>query len=103
MTDFEKSLQEVRSILYSNPLVEEYFSLKKQIENNKQLAVLEREIAIHEKEMTKNMDNDEIYFKEKEIYESLKSKYDNDLLIINYSHIVEELSSLLNEVKEVLK
>ena len=103
MTDFEKSLQEVRSILYSNPLVEEYFSLKKQIENNKELALLEREIVIHEKAMTKNMDNDEIYFKEKEIYESLKSKYDNDPLIVNYSHIVEELSSLLNEVKEVLK
>ena len=103
MTDFEKNLQEVKSILYSHPLVKEYFSLKKQIEENKYLTTLQNEIVIHEKNMTKNMNDDKVYFKEKEQYELKRAKFDNDPLIVNYSNVVEELYSLLNEVKQVLK
>ena len=52
--------------------------------------------------MTKNVNDDDIYFKEKEIYEELKSKFDNDPLIINFKNVSEELLDILNEVKQVL-
>ena len=102
MTDLEKKLQEVHSILFDEPLVKEYLSLKKQIESSEYLSSLQKEIIIHEKEMTKNVNDDEIYFKEKEIYEDLKSKFDNDPLIINFKNVSEELLDILNEVKQVL-
>ena len=102
MTDLEKKLQEVHSILFDEPLVKEYLSLKKQIESSEYLSSLQKEIIIHEKEMTKNVNDDDIYFKEKEIYEDLKSKFDNDPLIINFKNVSEELLDILNEVKQVL-
>ncbi len=102
MDEIEIRLQEVRSILFNDPLVKEYLSLKKQISENKYLSDLEKDIVVHEKAMTQNMNNDEIYFSEKEQYESLKEKYDNDPLIINYKTVVEELIDILNEVKQVL-
>ena len=103
MTDLEKNLQEVSQILSNEPLVKEYLSLKNQIENSKELSSLKVEIVTHEKAMTLNMNNDEIYFKEKAIYEELKAKFDNNPLVINFSNVSEELSSLLNEVKNVLR
>ena len=103
MTDLEKNLQEVSQILSNEPLVKEYLSLKNQIENSKELSSLKAEIVTHEKAMTLNMNNDEIYFKEKAIYEELKAKFDNNPLVINFSNVSEELSSLLNEVKNVLR
>ena len=102
MTDLEKKLQEVHSILFDEPLVKEYLSLKKQIESSEYLSSLQKEIIIHEKEMTKNVNDDDIYFKEKEIYEDLKSKFDNDPLVINFKNVSEELLDILNEVKQVL-
>ena len=102
MTDLEKNLQEVHSILFDEPLVKEYLSLKKQIESSEYLSSLQKEIIIHEKEMTKNANDEEVYFKEKEIYEDLKSKFDNDPLIINFKNVSEDLLYILNEVKQVL-
>ena len=103
MIDLEKNLQEVSQILSNEPLVKEYLSLKNQIENSKELSSLKAEIVAHEKAMTLNMNNDEIYFKEKAIYEELKAKFDNNPLVINFTNVSEELSSLLNEVKNVLR
>ena len=102
MTELEKKLQEVHSILFDEPFVKEYLSLKKQIESSEYLSSLQKEIVMHEKEMTKNVNDDDIYFKEKEIYEDFKSKFDNDPLIINFKNVSEELLDILNEVKQVL-
>lgn len=102
MDNLEKNLQEVRSKLHNEPLVKEYLSLKKQIEESEYLSSLQKELIVHEKTMTLNMDNDEIYFKEKQLYESIKDKLDNDPLISNFKNVSEELINLLNEVKQVL-
>ena len=103
MTDLEKNLQEVVSLLNDNPLVKEYLTLKKQIEESDELKSLREQIVIHEKAMTQNMSDDDVYFNEKEIYEDLKSEYDNNPLIVNFNNVSEELSSLLNEIKDTLK
>ncbi len=103
MNNLEKNIQEVSSIIDNHPLVKEYLSLKKQICSSEEISLLEKEIVIHQKEMTKNLNNDEIYFKEKEIYDSLKKKYDSNPLIINFNAVSEELYSFLNEIKEAIE
>ena len=52
--------------------------------------------------MCKNKDNNEIYFKEKAIYEDLKSQLDNNPILINYQIAKDEVFSLLVDIKHIL-
>ena len=52
--------------------------------------------------MCRNKDNDEVYFKEKTIYEELKQKFNNNPVLINYQIAKDEVFSLLVDIKKLL-
>ena len=53
--------------------------------------------------MSTNINNDEIYFKEKEIYESKLNQYNNHPLIINFNNTKDEVASLLQQIEQILQ
>lgn len=99
MNEVEKKLEIVKDELYSNPLVLEYFRLKKAIEDDEELMELDKKIRTLQKELCyknkkENIDNNESYV-------ALKARFDNNPLVINYNKVKEEVLNLLNEIKEV--
>ena len=53
--------------------------------------------------MSTNMNNYEIYFKEKEIYESKLNQYNNHPLIINFNNTKDEVAALLQQIEQILQ
>ncbi len=101
MNEVEKKLEIVKDELYSNPLVLEYFRLKKSIEEDKELMELDKKIRTLQKELCyknnkENIDNNESYM-------ALKARFDNHPLVINYNKVKEEVFDLLNEIEEVFR
>ena len=102
MNDIDTLLKEAKNTLYDNEIVKEFFRIKKIIENDEEISTLRKEMILHEKNMTFNMNNDDVYFKEKNLYEETKSRLDNHPLIIDYEMISNEVYDLLLEVKQIL-
>lgn len=98
-----EALFELKEQLINEPIVKEYFRLLSLIENDEQLSILDKEIKLHQKLMSTNMNNDEIYFKEKEIYESKLNQYNNHPLIINFNNTKDEVASLLQQIEQILQ
>ena len=71
MTEVDKLLQNAKENLYQNEIVKEYFRLAEIIKNDAELLSLEQNMKVHERGMTLNIDNDEVYFKEKELFASV--------------------------------
>lgn len=103
MTEVEKLLQNAKVNLYQNDIVKEYFRLAEIVKNNAELQSLEQNMKLHERAMTLNMDNDEIYFKEKESFEKCKSEIEQNPIYIDFKNVEEEVFVLLMEVKRVLE
>ena len=103
MTDVEIALKEVKEELYSSSVIQEYLSLKKQIENNPELLSLEKEVREHQKKMCENIQNDEVYIKEKELYELKQNKLKAHPLYQNFESSKEEVVALLKQIKEALQ
>ena len=72
------------------------------LEKDESIKKLDEEVRFHQKEMCKNKDNNEIYFKEKALYEELKNKLDNHPILINYQIAKDEVFSLLVDIKNIL-
>ena len=102
MNNFDELLNSFKKELFNEPCVKEYFYYKKLVENDPSLTKLDEEVRFHQKEMCRNKDNDEIYFKEKSIYEELKAKLDNNPILINYQIAKDEVFSLLVDIKQLL-
>ena len=102
MNNFDELLNSFKKELFNEPCVKEYFYYKKFVENDPSLTKLDEEVRFHQKEMCRNKDNDEIYFKEKSIYEELKAKLDNNPILINYQIAKDEVFSLLVDIKQLL-
>lgn len=101
--ELDLQISKVKAIIDSNPIVQNYLSLRNQIENDQHLNQLHSEIASHQKMMSKNIDKDAVYFQEKAIYEKLYSEYAQDPLIVNFSRAKEELDILLSEIYDILQ
>lgn len=102
MNDIDYLLLEVKDILYKEPIVQEYFSLKKEIEENKELIELDKSVRHHQRMMCSNLENDDIYLKEKSLYEEELSRMNNHPLVVNFNNIKEEVLVLLKEVRDSL-
>lgn len=102
MSDFDKTLNEFKEELFNEQCVKEYFYYKNLVEKDESIKKLDEEVRFHQKEMCKNKDNNELYFKEKALYEELKSKLDNNPILINYQIAREEVFSLLVDIKHIL-
>ena len=102
MINLDKTLSELKKELFNEPCVKEYFYYKNLVEKDKSIKKLDEEVRFHQKEMCKNKDNNEIYFKEKALYEELKNKLESNPILINYQIAKEEVFSLLVDIKHLL-
>ena len=102
MNKIDELISSLKEELYNEECVKEYFYYKKLVENDPDIKVLDEQVRFHQKEMCKNKDNDEIYFKEKEIYEELKKQFDSNPVLINYQIVKDEVFSLLVDIKKLL-
>ena len=102
MTSFEDSLNKFKEELFNEDCVKEYFYYKNLVENDESIKKLDEEVRFHQKEMCRNKDNNEAYFKEKTIYEELKQKLDSNPILVNYQIAKEEVFSLLVDIKHIL-
>ena len=103
MDKIDSLILDIKKELYDEPIIKEYLSLKEAIDNNEELKRLNKEMKAHQKAMCENMDNDEIYFKEKEAYESYLNKINSHPLMQNFNAIKDEVFALLSEVKDAIK
>lgn len=101
-SEFEKQLEIVRDNLFNDPIVAEYFLLKKQIENDSYLTDLHNNIVIYAKIMTTNINDDQIYFENKEKYERELEKYNSHPLIVDFKEISKEVNMLLLQLKNII-
>lgn len=90
MNDFDEALEKLRKDLYQNPLIKEYFSLKKQLDENKDILKLNEDL----KTATSNGNID--------LLNKLKLEYDNHPIVNNFKIIKDEVDNLLLQIKEIL-
>ena len=102
MDKLDKLLEEFKEVLNNEECVKEYFYYKNLVDNDTTIKSLDEQIRFHQKEMCKHKSNDEIYFKERAIYENLKNQLDNNPVLINYQIAKDEVFSLLVDIKNLL-
>lgn len=102
MNRIDELLCSLKEELNNEECVKEYFYYKNLVENDPLIKELDEQVRFHQKEMCKNKNDDEIYFKEKEIYEELKKQFDNNPILINYQIARDEVFSLLVDIKKLL-
>ena len=102
MNDIDKLLNEVCDKLNDEECVKEYFRLKHIIEEDKQLKELDQKIRFHQKEMCKHENNDEIYFREKELYEKYLKELESNPIYMNFMEVKKEVSALLIDMRDFL-
>ena len=102
MNKLDELVSSFKGELYNEECVKEYFYYKNLVENDPSIKELDEQVRFHQKEMCRNKDNDEIYFKEKGIYEELKNKLDQNPILVNYQIAKDEVFSLLVDIKHIL-
>lgn len=102
MSNLETCINDLKEELFNEECVKEYFSYKNIVDSNRELKELDEKMRFHQKEMCKNKDNEEIYYREKALYDELKNEFENNPILINYQIAKEEVFSLLVDIKQVL-
>ncbi len=102
MNNIDELLTALKDELRNEECVKQYFYYKELLENDLSLKTLDEETRFHQKEMCRNKENNEIYFKEKAIYEECKNKLDQNPILINYQIARNEVFSLLVDIKNIL-
>lgn len=99
----EMKLTELKELLFSQPEIKEYFRLRKALEKDRELMEIEAQIRFHQREMSENIANDEKYFQEKGIYETLKKEYDSHPIVANYEAIKIIVYDMLQQIKDIIE
>ena len=102
MDNIEKLLKEVSDRLNDEECVKEYFRLKEIINNDSNLKRLDKEVREHQKKMCEFQNDDEIYFKEKALYESSLKELEDNPIYQNFNEVKKEVNSLLIEIRDFL-
>ena len=102
MGNIEKLLNEVSDRLNDEECVKEYFRLKEIINNDSNLKRLDKEVREHQKKMCEFQNDDEIYFKEKALYESSLKELEDNPIYQNFNEVKKEVNSLLIEIRDFL-
>ena len=102
MNNIEDLLNKVNNKILNEECVKEYFRLKKIIESDEQILNLEKKAQEHQKLMCQNKNNDEIYFKEKALYEKYTSELESNPIVQNFNLIKKEVNSLLIDIRDFL-
>ncbi|MCR5332606.1 MAG: YlbF family regulator [Bacilli bacterium] len=103
MKSVDEALLDVKEELFSLPLIQEYLHVKSQIENDEYLVKLDKEVREHQKKMCENVQNDEVYLKEKTLFETKDNKLKDNPLYQNYLSLKEEVVALLEQIKDSLQ
>ncbi len=102
MTELDDKLLKLKNELYSDPAVVEYFRLKKLIESDESLNLLDKEIKelqrkvcseVHESRDSKDADK----------LNELLQKFNSNPVIINYNKLYLEVKDLLKEISDTLE
>lgn len=102
MNNIDEILKQVDEKLSNEPCVKEYFRLKEIISNDEKLMELDKLVREHQTKMCQNQDDDEIYFREKELYEKYLSELENNPIYQNFALVKKEVNELLIEIKKIL-
>ena len=102
MSNIDELLIQLRDELLNEECVKEFFYYKNLLDKDDSLKELDEQVRFHQKEMCRNKNDNEKYFKHKTIYEELKRKFDNNPILINYQIAKEEVQSLLVDIKNIL-
>ncbi len=101
--ELENVLKEVKTALLNEEVVKEYFFLKEQIEQDEELLNLKKEINILQKKLCQKVKDKAKDEDLKKTYASLKEKYDNHPLIMNFSKVSQEVNDILKTIKDILE
>ena len=102
MSKIDELISSLKDELFNEECVKTFLFYKKLVDENEELKALDSEVKFHQKEMCKNKENNELYLKEKALYEEAKSRFDNNPILINYQIAKDEVFSLLVDIKQVL-
>ena len=102
MSKIDDIIVSLKNELMNEECVKQYFYYKNIIDENEELKALDSEIKFYQKEMCKNKENNEVYLKEKALYEDAKSRFDSNPILINYQIAKDEVFSLLVDIEQVL-
>lgn len=102
MNSIDFCLNKVHKELFSNSLVVDFFNTRNCINNNIELQEIIDKMHYHQKRMSLSMENEELYKKEKELYEIYQSSYNSHPLIVNYNFLQTEIYNLLSQIADFL-
>lgn len=103
MDKIDSLLKDIKKDLSNDPTIKEYVHLRNIIQNDEYLLSLEKDIKKHQRAMCELRHNEEIFSKEKALYEKASQEFDANPIVKNYQIAKEEAFNLLNEIKGVLE
>ena len=103
MNNFDEELANFKDIVFNQPIIKEYFKIKMEIAENDYLKDLQDKIVFYAQELTKNVNNDDVYLASKEKYETYLKEYNSNPLVINLHEISKEVENTLLELKNILE
>ncbi len=102
MTELEDKLLKLKKELYSDPTVMEYFRLKKLIESDESLNILDKEIKELQRKVCSEIHQSKNTEDAKRL-NTLLQKFNSNPVIINYNKLYLEVKDLLREISETLE
>ena len=102
MNNLEELLEEVNEEILEQKCVQEFFHLKKIIDNDEEIKRLDKEVRFHQRKMCEYQNNDDLYFKEKALYEESLNKLESNPIYSNFNEIKKEVNALLLDIRDFL-
>lgn len=90
MSDVLDLAKELKAAIEEEPLVIEYRKVKSQIDDNEEIALLKKRIALAK------------LHKEDALHKELLDKYHNHPLVANYEYLSEEVKNLLASISQIV-
>ncbi len=103
MNEINEALSRLKTTLYEDELIKEYFRVKDLVFNDPYLLKLEETLKELQKEITKNVLNE---VKHKELtkeYQKCKEDYDSHPYVVNYNSLLSDVNELLQQLKSIIE
>lgn len=90
MNDAIELAKELKEEILKEPLIVEYFRIKRLVESNEEINALKRDIALAKAHH------------EDEFHKELLVKYNSHPLVVNYNTLKEEVNEYLSEISKIV-
>lgn len=90
MNDAIELAKELKEEILKEPLIVEYFRIKRLVESNEEINALKRDIALAKAHH------------EDELHKELLAKYNSHPLVVNYNTLKEEVNEYLSEISKIV-